>query len=42
VYDDGIVNLGDGSGNGPMSTPPQEVTITVMWNDQEESLVLQP
>jgi Antirepressor regulating drug resistance, predicted signal transduction N-terminal membrane component len=42
VYDDGIVNLGGGSGNGPMSTPPQEVTITVMWNDQEESLVLQP
>ncbi|WP_423055418.1 M56 family metallopeptidase [Acetobacterium carbinolicum] len=42
VNDEGIVNLGGSSGNGAISNPPQEVTITVMWNDQEESLVLQP
>lgn len=42
MNDEGIVNLGGGSGNGALSNPPQAVTITVMWNGQEERLVLQP
>jgi hypothetical protein len=42
INDKGIVNLAGSSGNGAISNPPQEVTITVMWNDQKESLVLRP
>jgi hypothetical protein len=42
INDEGIVNLGGSSGNGAVSTPPREVTITVMWNGQEDSFVLQP
>ena len=40
LNDEGIVNLGGGGGGG--ANPPQEVTMTVMWNGQEESFVLKP
>jgi len=39
LNDKGIVNLGGGSG---MANPPQDVSLTVRWNGQEESFVLQP
>lgn len=42
LNNEGIVNLGGGGGNGAGSTPPQDVTFTVLWNGQKESLVLQP
>ncbi|KNZ40227.1 hypothetical protein [Acetobacterium bakii] len=42
LNDEGIVNLGGGGGSGGFSNPSQEVTITIMWNGQEESFALQP
>ncbi len=42
LNDAGFVNLSGSGGNGAGSTPPQEVTFTVKWNDQKESFVLQP
>ena len=39
---DGVVNLGGSGSNGASSTPPQDVTFTVIWNGQEENFVLQP
>ncbi len=40
INDEGIVYLGGSSGGG--SSLPSEVTITVMWNGQEETLILKP
>ncbi|MDO9493062.1 hypothetical protein [Acetobacterium sp.] len=42
MNDEGIVNLGGSGGNGGGTTLPQEIAITVIWNDQEESLILEP
>lgn len=42
LNDEGVVNLGGSGGNGAGSTPPQEVTFTVIWNGQEEIFVLRP
>ena len=42
INDEGTVNIGGGGGNGAVSNPPQEVTMTVMWNGQDESFILQP
>ncbi|AFA48227.1 M56 family metallopeptidase [Acetobacterium woodii] len=42
INDKGIVNLGGSGGNGAISNPPHDVTLTMMWNGQEESFVLQP
>jgi hypothetical protein len=40
LNDEGI--SGFGGGNGEVSNPFQYVNITVMWNGQKESFVLQP
>lgn len=42
LNDDGVVNLGGSGSNGAASTPPQDVTFTVIWNGQKESFNLQP
>lgn len=42
LNDEGGVNLGSSGGNGAGSTPPQEVTFSVMWNGQKESFNLKP
>lgn len=42
ISNEGIVNLGGSGGNGAISNPPHDVTLTMMWNGQEESFVLQP
>ncbi|MCG2730240.1 MAG: hypothetical protein L6276_08145, partial [Acetobacterium sp.] len=42
LNDEGIANLGSSGGNGGGAYPPQDVALTVMWNGQEESFVLQP
>ncbi|WP_050741582.1 hypothetical protein [Acetobacterium bakii] len=42
LNDAGIANLGSSGGNGGGSNPPQDVTLTVRWNGQEESFALQP
>lgn len=42
INNEGIVHLGGGGGNDAGSTPPQDVTFSVIWNGQKESFVLQP
>lgn len=42
MNDEGIVHLGGSGGSGGGNNLPQEIAITVIWNDQEESLILEP
>jgi len=42
LNDEGIANLEGSGGNGGGANPPQDVSLTVKWNGQEESFVLQP